>query len=177
MKGLAFALALALAAGAAAAQTVSHTPSSRQWFQPMQLLAIDPDRLAGTWYEVARYPFGPQDGCRRTTATYTPQADGSLAVLNRCTRDGVVQEIAGVATPAGPGRLRVRLAGLPFVSDLRVLGMSRDGRTVYLGTFLRNAGWVLHRDRRFTEEERRVAAGLFRASGYDEAALQRTVQW
>jgi apolipoprotein D and lipocalin family protein len=171
------ALILAVAAGAAAAQTVPHTPSSRQWFQPMHLVAVDPDRLAGTWYEVAHYPFPAQAGCRRTTATYRPLADGTLAVLNRCTRDGVVEEIAGVATPAGPGRLKIKLAGVPLAGELRVLGISRDGRTVVLGTAFRNAGWVLHRDRRFTEEERRVAAKLFRANGYDEAALQRTVQW
>jgi apolipoprotein D and lipocalin family protein len=169
-------LALVLTASPALAQWDTHTPSSRQWFDPMVLVPTDVGRLAGTWYEVAHYPFGPQDGCRRTTATYRPQGDGSLAVLNRCEVDGVVREIAGVATHAGPGRLKVRLEGVPFGGDLRVLAVSRDGRTVVLGTRLRNAGWVLHRDRRFSEEERRQAAQVFRANGYDEAALQRTVQ-
>jgi apolipoprotein D and lipocalin family protein len=172
MKAL---VALLLLAAPAWAQ-VTHTPSSRQWFDPMWVVGVAPERLAGTWYEVAHYPFPAQDGCRRTTATYTPQPDGTLAVLNRCTRDGVVVEIAGVATPAGPGTLKVTLQGVPFGGSLRVLGVSRDGRTVVLGTKFRNGGWVLHRDRRFTEEERRVAAGLFRANGYDEAALERTIQ-
>ncbi len=173
MRALLVALLLA---GPAQAQWVTQTPSARQWFDPMLLVPLAPDRLAGTWYEAARYPFGPQDGCRRTTATYTPRGDGTLAVLNRCEVDGVVQEIVGVATPAGPGRLKVRLKGVPFVGDLRVLAVSQDGRTVVLGTGLRNAGWVLHRDRRFSEEERRQAAQVFRQNGYDEAGLQRTVQ-
>lgn len=174
MRALVVALLLA---GPAQAQLVSHTPSSRQWLDPMQVVGVAPERLAGTWYEVAHYPFPAQDGCRKTTATYTPKADGTLAVKNRCERDGAVVVIDGVATPVGPGRLRVRLEGMPFAGSLRILGTSRDGRTLYLGTALRNAGWVLHRDRRFSEEERRVAAKLFRQNGYDEAALQRTVQW
>jgi apolipoprotein D and lipocalin family protein len=164
------ALALALAG------CVSHTPSTRQHFAPMRLAAVPPARLAGTWYEVARYPNPFEDGCTHATATYTPRADGSLGVVNRCRRGGGLVEIAGVAVPKGPGRLAVRLDGVTVAGDLRILGVSRDGRTVYVGTGLRTAGWVLHRDRHFGTEERRAAAQVFRANGYDEAALQRTDQ-
>ncbi len=164
-------LALAVMAGC-----TSHVPSPAYYTAPMYLVDVAPSRLAGTWYEVARYPAPFQDGCTHVTATYTPLPDGTLGVVNRCRRGGVTEAISGVATPVGPGELKVKLEGVPFAGDLRVLGRSRDGRTVYLGTSLRNAGWVLHRDRRFTEEQRRVAEKLFRKNGYDEAALQRTDQ-
>ena len=88
----------------------------------------------------------------------------------------MTEAIAGLATPVGPGQLTVKLDGVPIKGDYWVLGMSRDARTVYVGTPTRTAGWVLHRDRRFTEEQRRVAERLFRRNGYDEAALQRTDQ-
>jgi apolipoprotein D and lipocalin family protein len=57
-----------------------------------------------------------------------------------------------------------------------VLGVSRDGRTVLVGTPSRLAGWVLHRDRHLSMTERDWAQKVFRRNGYDEAALQRTPQ-
>jgi apolipoprotein D and lipocalin family protein len=171
MKGLVAALALVALAGCD-----PHVPSPAYHTAPMYLVDVQPSRLAGTWYEVARYPATFQDGCTHVTATYTPRADGTLGVVNRCRRNGTTETISGVATPVGPGELKVKLEGVPFAGDFRVLGISGDRRTVYVGTSLRNAGWVLHRDRRFTEEQRRVAERLFRKNGYDEAALQRTDQ-
>ena len=171
MKGFWAGLALVAMAGC-----TSHVPSPTYYFAPMTLANVAPSRLAGTWYEVARYPASFQRDCTHVTATYTPRTDGTLGVVNRCRRNGAVETIAGVATPAGPGHLKVKLEGVPFAGDYLVLGRSSDGRTVYVGTSLRNAGWVLHRDRRFTEEQRRVAERLFRRNGYDEAALMRTDQ-
>ena len=164
-------MALVLLAGCTA-----DAPTPSYLDDPMYLVDVQPSRLAGTWYEVARYPAFFEDGCTHVTATYTPRPDGSLGLVNRCRRDGVTEAIAGLATPVGPGQLKVKLDGVPIKGDYWVLGMSRDGRTVYVGTPTRTAGWVLHRDRRFTEEQRRVAERLFRRNGYDEAALQRTDQ-
>ena len=153
-----------------------HVPSPTYYFAPVTLANLAPARLAGTWYEVARYPAPFQRDCTHVTATYSPRTDGTLGVVNRCRRDGVTETIAGVATPVGPGKLRVKREGVPFAGDTLILGTGDGGRTVYVGTSLRNAGWVLHRDRRFTEEQRRVAEKLFRKNGYDEAALMRTDQ-
>jgi apolipoprotein D and lipocalin family protein len=160
----------------AMAACTPHVPSPAYHTAPMYLVGVAPARLSGTWYEVARYPAEFERDCTHVTATYTPRADGSLGVVNRCRRNGVTEAITGVAVPAGPGKLKVKLEGVPFAGDYWILGVSRDGRTVYVGTPLRNAGWVLHRHRRFTEEQRRVAERLFRKNGYDEAALQRTDQ-
>jgi apolipoprotein D and lipocalin family protein len=170
MKRALAALALALAG------CTPHVPSPTYYFAPMALANVPPAALSGRWYEVARYPAPFQQDCTHVTATYTPRSDGTLGIVNTCRRGGTTTSIAGVATPVGPGQLKVKLDGVPVKGDYRILGRSRDGRTLYVGTGLRNAGWVLHRDRRFTEEERRVAERLFRANGYDEAALARTDQ-
>ena len=171
MKGRWAGVALAVLAGCTA-----HVPSPGHPDTAMYLIDVAPSRLAGTWYEVARYPATFQRDCTHVTATYTPRADGTLGVVNRCRRSGATEAIAGVATPVGPGQLKVKLEGVAFAGDYWVLGVTRDGRTAYVGTPSRTAGWVLHRDRRFTEEQRRVAERLFRRNGYDEAALQRTDQ-
>lgn len=137
---------------------------------------VEPAALQGTWYEVAHFPTRATRGCSHTTATYTLRQDGALDVVNRCRRNGEVVQISGVATPLRPGVLKVRLEGVPIQSNLLVLGTSSDGRTLYLGTPARVGGWVLHRDRRFSDQQRRAAAELFAVNGYDEAALQRTDQ-
>lgn len=164
------AMALALAA------CDPHTPSPRYSDAPMYLLPIAPERLVGTWYEVATYPGPFQDGCTHTTATYSNRGDGTLGLVNRCQRAGREVTISGVATPDGPGKFKVQLQGVPFKGDYWVIGASRDGRTVLVGTPTRIAGWVLHRDRSFSVDQRLWAREVFRKNGYDEAAMQRTPQ-
>ena len=152
-----------------------HTPSPRYAFAPMYLLDIAPERLLGTWYEVASFPAPFQDGCSHTTATYGA-IDGGLSVVNRCRKGGQVVQITGTAAKVGPGQFKVKLGGVPFAGDYWVIGQSRNGRTLLVGTPTRLAGWMLHRDGQVTDAERRWAAEVFRKNGYDEAALQRTDQ-
>ena len=61
--------------------------------------AVDLARYAGTWYEQAHLPMFFQRKCiADTTARYTVNADGTVAVVNRCrTRDGRFTEARGVA--------------------------------------------------------------------------------
>ncbi|MEF3048643.1 lipocalin family protein [Pseudotabrizicola sp. L79] len=172
MKRLITAASLALAL----AGCDPHTPTQQLSAAPMYLLPIAPERLVGTWYEVATFPGPFQDGCTQTSATYANRGDGTLGLTNRCVRNGREVRISGVATPNGPGKFKVRLQGVPFAGDYWVIGASRDGRTLLVGTPTRIAGWVLHRDRVFTPEQRRWAREVFRKNGYDEAAMQRTPQ-
>lgn len=151
-------------------------PSSRFLFTPQAPVGIDFATIAGTWHEIARFPDGFSAGCRQTQATYTPQPDGTIAVLNQCSRGGQTVQIAGVAAVAGPGELRVNLDGVPFAGNLIVLAVLDDGRTLILGSRWRTAGFVLHRDQRMTPGQLNAAREVFRRNGYDVAALQRTPQ-
>ena len=65
---------------------------------------VDLARYAGTWYELARLPNRFQERCASdVTATYTPNPDGSVGVVNRCREgDGKIDRSEGRATPA-PG--------------------------------------------------------------------------
>ena len=167
-------LALALPALAGCTPNV---PSTRYLGTPMFVVAdLQPAALNGPWYEIARFPFAPQEGCRRTTATYAARADGLIAVDNRCEIGGTVRRSTGTAQLVGPGRLKVALEGVPFRGDYWVLGLSRDRRTLVVGTPSRVAGWVLHRDRQMTPFQIDDARDLFDRNGYDAAALQRTDQ-
>lgn len=159
------------------ASCAPHIPSVRYLDAPLYPVDVAPARLTGTWYEVASYPVAFQDGCTHTTATYAARPDGTLSVLNRCRRGGGVTQIAGTATPVGPGQLKVRLDGVPVAGDYVILGTLRGGRVVVVGTPSRIAGWVLSRDRRVRDPNLYAAAReVFRRNGYDAAGLERTNQ-
>ncbi len=136
---------------------------------------VQPAELAGLWYEVASFPAPFQRDCSHTTAAYRPLADGRIALENRCRVGDEIRRIGGTARVVAPGRLKVDLDGVPFDGDYWILGLSRDGQTLVVGTPTRIAGWVLHRDRQIDPRELRAARDLFERSGYDPAALQRTL--
>jgi apolipoprotein D and lipocalin family protein len=171
-------MALALAALLATAACTPFLPSSRWVGKPMFVVSnLEPGQLAGTWYEVARFPQRFQEGCGLTTATYTPRPDGTVGVLNRCEvagQPGAVREIAGTARLTGPGQFEVRLDGVPFPAGYWVLDISDDGRTLIVGNPNRLGGWVLRRDRWVSPQILDRARDVFERNGYDVAALQRS---
>jgi apolipoprotein D and lipocalin family protein len=117
-------LALTLAAASAtpaAAAPVEAAPAAAALPAPLPagspnvpVAALDLDRYAGTWHEVARLPMWFQRHCARdTTATYTRLPDGRIEIRNACVReDGRTDASTGVArsTDGPAGALEVRFA-------------------------------------------------------------------
>ncbi|RZL56827.1 MAG: lipocalin [Variovorax sp.] len=128
---------------------------------PLQAVGpVDLKRYAGLWHEQARLPNRFEKKCTGpVTAEYTPLADGTLEVRNRCvTADGQWSESIGAARVVkvsgqpGAGRLEVRfapswLSWLPAVwGDYWILKLDRDYRIALVGTPDRDYLWVLSRD-------------------------------
>lgn len=62
----------------------AETPK-RKSDRPLQAVTqVDLEKYLGLWYEIARFPFGIQEGCFATTATYKRRSDGKIDVLNQC---------------------------------------------------------------------------------------------
>lgn len=78
---------------------------------PEVVKSVDLQRYSGTWYEIGHYPTFFQNLCDRSEASYTPNGDGTLGVLNTCYRNNkVLTSISGKAfapTPEEPTKLRV----------------------------------------------------------------------
>jgi apolipoprotein D and lipocalin family protein len=58
---------------------------------------VELPRYMGTWHEVARLPVFFQRGCTQSTAEYHLNADGTVAVTNRCLKNGKPKEVRGTA--------------------------------------------------------------------------------
>ncbi len=127
---------------------------------PLQVVApVDIKRYAGLWHEQARLPNRFQKQCTGpVTAQYTPLADGSIEVRNRCIlADGNFEEAIGtarmvpVAGLPGAGRLEVRfapswLSWIPAVwADYWILKLDREYQVALVGTPNREYLWVLSR--------------------------------
>lgn len=156
---------------------------------PLQVVApVDIKRYAGRWYEQARLPNRYQRACAgAVSADYTPLADGTLEVRNRCVRDdGQVTEAIGqarvvpVAGLPGAGRLEVRfapdwLSWLPLVwGDYWILKLDRDYQLALVGTPDRESLWVLSRVAQLDEAALEGELEFARALGFDVDRAVRT---
>lgn len=167
MKSLLAAFVLLALAGCAA------FPSYRDTDVGMTSMAVfDPARYAGQWYEVARFPVPFQKGCTDTRAIYGQGEDGVLTVRNTCTKDGALSVIDGTATVVGPGRLKVRLDGVPFAADYWVLWVDEGYRTAVVGVPSGRAGWILNRDPEIPPDRLKAARDVLEFNGYDLSRLE-----
>ena len=146
--------------------------------------AVDLDRYAGDWFEVARYPNWFQRNCAgNVRASYTRRADGRIDVVNRCTRgDGSAIEARGIARLTDTetqAKLKVRfgpaaLSFLPFVwGDYGIIGLADDYSWAVVGTPDRKYLWILARTVHLDEIAFERALASARASGFDTGRLDR----
>lgn len=178
MRPLAAAATLLLLAACAQGPRGEATlfPVYRDTDRPIASKAVfDPARYAGTWHEIARYPVPFEAGCVGVTADYALRADGTLAVANTCRTPGgaVRSRIEGSAEVVGPGRLKLRLDGVPFVAaDYWVLWVAEDYGTAVVGTPSGRAGWILNRTPRIAPDRLAAAREMLDFNGYDLSRLE-----
>ena len=103
---------------------------------------------------------------------YGQGEDGVLTVRNTCTRDGALSVIDGTATVVGPGRLKVRLDGVPFAADYWVLWVDEGYRTAVVGVPSGRAGWILNRDPEIPPDRLKAARDVLEFNGYDLSRLE-----
>ena len=165
-------LAAGLSASAAGAHAAKPPPLPN-----VPVAEVDLARYAGTWYEQAHLPMFFQRKCvADTTAHYSLNADGTVAVVNRCRKaDGSFNEAHGVARMVG-GRtstLEVRfaprwLSWLPLVwGDYWVIALDEtDYHWAMVGAPDADYLWILSRTPRLDPEVRAGLVEQARAMGY-----------
>lgn len=121
--------------------------------EPPTVAAVDIDRYAGRWHEIARYPNWFERGCITATADYALLPDGKISVTNTCFKqDGeteVAEGKARVVDGSNGAKLKVKFAPawVPFAEgDYWVLHLEPDYSAVLVGAPSGKYLWILARD-------------------------------
>ena len=177
---LALALTLALPPAAQAQRDV--TPVHGNPDVPLQpYAALNLDRYAGLWYEIARFPNRHQRRCAAVTAEYRPRPDGHYAVRGTCPDTdpaGAATVREGVAVLDGPAELSIGLnAWLPvFRRSVVVLDVSEDYAVAVVGEARRKYGWIMARTPTLDEGRFAAAREVLARNGYFVDLLERVDQ-
>jgi apolipoprotein D and lipocalin family protein len=175
MRWIATTLAMALAASVAA------TPLPAQAQQRLLAVpSVDPERYAGTWYELARLPNRFQQQCvGDVTATYAVRDDGNIDVTNRCRTsaddaDEAWDTAEGLARTVDETHARLKVSFLPAWlrwlpigwGDYWVLELDPQYRHVLVGEPSRRYLWVLARSPAMPTEQLQDILGRAREMGF-----------
>ena len=147
---------------------------------PTVVRHVDLDRYLGKWYEIARYPNRFQKGCVASTAVYSLHEDGSIHVLNECSKGSLKGSIrraegkAWVVDKDTQAKLKVQFFW-PFRGDYWIIDLGRDYEYAVVGHPKRKYLWILSRTPEMkTEVYQLILEGIVR-NGYDTGRLIRTV--
>ena len=138
---------------------------------------VDLGRYVGKWFEIASFPMFFQRRCvGDTTAEYTLQPDGEIAVRNRCrTEDGFDEANGRAWAVAGTVNSQLKVSFFwPFRSDYWVIGLDEDYRWAVVGNPNRKYLWVLSRTPALPKEQLDRALQAAVKQGYDLAPLRYT---
>ena len=146
--------------------------------------AVELNRYAGTWYEIARLPMWFQRHCVDSKAVYTLRSDGAVSVHNECvTGSGGVAQAEGVATVVDSktnARLTVvfdnffaRLFGSSREGNYWILELDPDYQVAMVGTPDRRYLWILSRTPMLDEPVYRRYVGRAQELGFPVSDLIR----
>ena len=150
--------------------------------------AVDAQRYAGTWYELARLPNSFQAKCEgNVTATYQPADSGAIKVINRCRQaDSRWSVSVGRALPvAGDSSgARLKVSFLPTWlrwmpvgrGDYWVVMLDNDYRYAVVSEPSREYLWILSRSPQMDSGTYDGIVARLRADGYPVHQLVQTPQ-
>lgn len=140
--------------------------------------AVDLERYAGTWYQVAAIPQPYTLQCLRdTTAEYAVIDDSTISVKNSCsTLTGSRSEIEGTASVRSQASLRVNFPGVPFQdpngpTNYRITYLAEDYSLAIVGDPGRRSGFVLSRTPDLSEEQWRAVRSVVEERGYSSCTF------
>ena len=136
---------------------------------------FDLQRYQGRWHELARLDHSFERGMTDVSATYTPQADGSVRVDNRgfAAASGQWREAVGKALFTGApttGSLKVSFFG-PFYGGYHVAALDPDYRWALVLGPDTSYCWILARDKQLDAAQRDAIVARAQALGVDTHAL------
>lgn len=138
---------------------------------------VDINRYLGTWHEIARYEHSFEKGCSNVNATYSLRDDGKIKVVNRCLKDGKVDEAIGKAYAVDEtnSKLKVSFFG-PFYGNYWILMLDEAYTYAVIGDPSREYLWILSRTPKLDKETLAHIINKLPTLGYDTQKLIWTPQ-
>lgn len=140
--------------------------------------AVDLERYAGTWYQVAALPQPYTLQCAYdTTADYGVIDDTTISVNNSCgTVFGGRSSIEGTATVRSHASLRVNFPGVPFqdpegATNYRVTYLAEDYSLAIVGDPSRFSGFVLSRTPELSAETWSQVRSIIESRGWNSCTF------
>lgn len=136
---------------------------------------FDVKRYQGRWYEIARLDHWFERDMTDVSATYLPQSDGSVQVINRGLRgpSGQWKEAIGKALFTGPSdkaSLKVSFFG-PFYGGYHVVALDPNYRWALVVGEDRSYAWILAREKSLPRESLDAIVQRAQALGIDTQAF------
>ena len=179
---------LSVCAIGAAADESARTQATTTAPAPLTpITSLDVPRYMGIWFEIAKYPNWFQRTCASNTkAEYSPQPNGAVRVVNRCTtEDGKTKEAVSAARQIGAAnspKLQVQftpawLSFIPFLwADYWVIDLDPDYQLVAVSEPKRDYLWVLSRTPEVNSAAYEALLARLGKKGFDLRKLERTRQ-
>ena len=139
---------------------------------------VELEKYLGKWYEIAHLPAKFQEGCNETTATYTLLKDGSISVLNQCTKNGKIKQAKGkakVVDKNSNAKLKVTFFW-PFSGDYWIIKLGNDYDYSVVGTPNRKYLWILSRTPQMDDKLYSQLVEYAKLKGFDVSKLIKTLQ-
>jgi apolipoprotein D and lipocalin family protein len=141
---------------------------------------VDIPRYMGKWYEIASFPAPFQKNCTCTTAEYSLNEDGTVAVFNRCydTRKNKwvdAKAKAFVRNEETNAELGVQFFW-PFRGDYFIIDVADDYSHALVGAPSREYLWILSRTPEMDPETFGKLSRIALGRGFDVSRLERTSQ-
>lgn len=142
---------------------------------------VDVARYMGTWYEIAKYPNGFQQGCSAVTAEYALRDDGTVRVFNTCREsDGVtvkstIEGFATVTDKSTNAKLTVYFF-YPFGAPYWIIDLDEGYTYAVVGDPTRRFLWILSRTPTLDPSLYEQILQRLPEKGYDPSRLELTPQ-
>jgi len=139
---------------------------------------VDIGQYTGKWYEIASFPQRFQKGCNCTTAEYSFQKNGTIAVKNRCIKNGkekIAKAVARVKDKKTNAKLSVRFFW-PFTGKYWIIDLDDHYTFAVVGHPNRKYLWILSRTPHMEEATYQQILNRVKAKGFDISRLRKTDQ-
>ncbi|WP_037939940.1 lipocalin family protein [Sulfurospirillum arcachonense] len=139
---------------------------------------VNINKYLGTWYEIARYDHSFEKGCTNVSAFYSLRKDGSINVINSCTKeDGTKKEATGVAYATNKNNTKLKVSFFrPFYGDYWILMLDKDYTYALIGEPNREYLWILSRTKTLNANIKNKILQKIEENKFDETKLIWTKQ-